>query len=157
MRIHERAPIHGRNGTPPHFSRNPHQPGAFIVAANIAWTARRLILDTAQGLLDSALPAPDLAAIAGILTQYQAVGVSFHALRTRMSGQRRFMSMHVLVPGSWSVQRGHALCEQIEHELIGALPKLTVFTHLEPVEDPVSRQDQELDRLAPVDSDTVAG
>jgi cation diffusion facilitator family transporter len=130
---------------------------AFLVAANIAWTARRLILDTAQGLLDSALPAPDLAAIAQVLTRYQTLGIGFHAMRTRMSGQRRFMSVHVLVPGTWTVQRGHALCEQIEHELICALPKLTVFTHLEPIEDPVSLQDQELDRPALVGSDTIVG
>jgi cation diffusion facilitator family transporter len=130
---------------------------AFLVAANIAWTARRLILDTAQGLLDSALPAPDLATIAAILVRYQARGIEFHALRTRMSGQRRFMSVHVLVPGTWTIQHGHALCEQIEHDLIGELPKLTVFTHLEPVEDPVSLQDQDLDRPALIVSDPHIG
>lgn len=130
---------------------------AFLVAANIAWTARRLILDTAQGLLDSALPAADLAAIALVLTRYQARGIQFHALRTRMSGQRRFMSVHVLVPGAWTIQRGHALCEQIERDLIDALAKLTVFTHLEPVEDPVSLQDQDLDRPMVIEPNTPAG
>lgn len=119
---------------------------ALLVAANIVWTALRLMRDTAQGLLDTALPAEDQAIIARTLDRYRAQGIQFHALRTRGAGQRRFMSIHVLVPGGWSIKRGHDLCEQIEHALIAQLPKLTVFTHLEPVEDPVSLDDQTLDR-----------
>jgi cation diffusion facilitator family transporter len=120
---------------------------ALLVAANIVWTALRLMRDTAQGLLDTALPAADQTVIDDILAPYRAQGFQFHALRTRMAGQRRFMSLHVLVPGAWTVQQGHNLCEQIEHALIAQLPMLTVFTHLEPLEDPVSLDDQTLDRL----------
>jgi cation diffusion facilitator family transporter len=119
---------------------------ALLVAVNIAWTAVRLMRESALGLLDTALPAEDLAVIARVLEKYQAGGVRFHALRTRASGQRRFMSVHVLVPGLLSVQRGHALCERIEQDLHSQLPMLTVFTHLEPTEDPVSMDDQKLDR-----------
>ncbi len=119
---------------------------ALLVAANIIWTAIRLMRDSALGLLDSALPDADQAIIARVLDHYRGEGIQFHALRTRGAGQRRFMSVHVLVPGSWSIKRGHDLCEQIEHTLIAQLPKLTVFTHLEPVEDPVSLDDQTLDR-----------
>jgi cation diffusion facilitator family transporter len=119
---------------------------ALLVAANIVWTAVRLVRESAEGLLDTALPATDRAIIARVLAPYQAHGVQFHALRTRVAGQRRFMSLHVLVPGAWTVQRGHALCDQLEHALIAQLPKLTVFTHLEPVEDPLSLDDQTLDR-----------
>jgi cation diffusion facilitator family transporter len=119
---------------------------ALLVALNIAWTAVRLMRESALGLLDTALPAEDLAVIARVLEKYRAGGVRFHALRTRASGQRRFMSVHVLVPGLLSVQRGHALCERIEQDLHAQLPMLTVFTHLEPTEDPVSMDDQKLDR-----------
>ncbi len=55
--------------------------------------------------------------------------------------------MHVLVPGSWTVERGHALCEQIEQDLVATLSSTTVFTHLEPLENPVSFSDQSLDRI----------
>ncbi len=75
-------------------------------------------------------------------------GIEFHALRTRRSGTRRFVSLHVLVPGTWSVQRAHDLSEELELALHAALPETTVFTHLEPREDPAAFADQSLDRAA---------
>jgi cation diffusion facilitator family transporter len=119
---------------------------ALAVSMNIVWTGLRLLSDTAHGLLDTALPPADQQVISAVLERYEAQGVGFHALRTRSAGQRRFVSMHVLVPGEWTVQHGHSLCEQIEHDLIEVLPKTTVFTHLEPLEDPASWADQGLDR-----------
>ena len=122
---------------------------AILVAANIVWTAVRLLHDTANGVLDRALPPADQACITSILAPYQAIGATFHALRTRVAGQRRFVSLHLLVPGDWTVQHGHDLAEQIEQQIRAALPKTTVFTHLEPKEDAVSYEDQELERLSP--------
>lgn len=119
---------------------------ALLVATNITWTGVLLLRDTASGVLDTALPPADQARIAAVLAPYKEAGIVFHALRTRTAGQRRFVSLHILVPGAWTIQRGHALAEQIECAIIAALPKTTVFTHLEPVEDPVSWNDQTLDR-----------
>ena len=119
---------------------------ALAVAANIIWTGVRLVRESGLGLLDTALPRDDLRKIVDVQTRYQARGIEFHALRTRRSGSRRFVSMHVLVPGDWTVKRGHDLCEEIEIELHETLPETTVFTHLEPREDPAAWQDTELDR-----------
>ena len=120
---------------------------ALVVAANIVWTGVRLLRDTAQGLLDRALPAEELKAISGVLSRYEERDIRFHALRTRAAGQRRFVSMHVLVPGKWTVQQGHDLSEKIEAELATALQgNTTFFIHIEPSEDPASFADQSLDR-----------
>lgn len=119
---------------------------ALIVAANIVWTGIRLLRDTLQGLLDRSLPQEDLETIFAVLAQYEERGIRFHAVRTRAAGQRRFISMHVLVPGRWSVQEGHDLSEDIEKSLIEKLPGSTFFIHVEPSEDPVSFADQDLDR-----------
>jgi cation diffusion facilitator family transporter len=119
-----------------------------LVAANIVWTGVRLLRDTANGLLDKALPPEDLEKISKILSRYEERGVRFHAVRTRAAGQRRFISMHVLVPGRWTVQQGHDLSEKIEEDLAEALPQSTFFMHLEPSEDPASFADQSLDRNA---------
>jgi divalent metal cation (Fe/Co/Zn/Cd) transporter len=81
-----------------------------------------------------------------VLDPYRELGIAFHALRTRMAGRRRFVSFHVIVTGSWTVLKGHALCEEIELALHNALPESTIFTHLEPKEDPVTFEDLELDR-----------
>jgi len=119
---------------------------ALAVAANIIWSGFQIVRDSVKGLMDAALPEEELAAIQQVQKKYQRDGVEFHALRTRQSGARRFVSMHVLVPGEWSVQQGHELVEEIEAEIRTTLTNATVFTHLEPLDDPVSWQDVSLDR-----------
>ncbi|PSB48874.1 cation-efflux pump [Cyanosarcina cf. burmensis CCALA 770] len=119
---------------------------AFLVAVNIVWTGVRLLRETGSGLLDASMPAVEQRIITDILAGYEKQGIQFHALRTRVAGVRRFVSFHVLVPGNWSVQQGHALCEQIELKIMDSLPQTHVLTHLEPLEDPRSWDDQNLDR-----------
>ncbi|HEV2656838.1 MAG TPA: cation diffusion facilitator family transporter, partial [Ktedonobacteraceae bacterium] len=119
---------------------------ALLVALNIVWTGIRLLRETGLGLLDTALPLEDMRLIEHVLDSYRAQGLAFHALRTRQAGSRRFISFHVLVPGHWTVLKGHTTCEMIELALHDAFPETTVFTHLEPLEDPTSFIDQALDR-----------
>lgn len=119
---------------------------AFAVAVNIVWTGWKLVRETGLGLLDSTLPEPDRKAITEALAPFQEQGILFHAIRSRVAGRRRFVTMHVLAPGTWTIQRGHDLCESIEAAVRQALPQATVFTHLEPREDPVSWDDRGLDR-----------
>lgn len=120
---------------------------ALLVAMNIVWAGARILQRSALGLLDTALPADERRQVIAILDRYvNSEGVQYHALRTRQAAARRFVSVHILVPGSWSVLRGHRLLEQIEEDVRRALPNTTVFTHLEPIEDPSSFEDQTLDR-----------
>ena len=119
---------------------------ALLVVANIIWTGVQLVRRSALGLLDSALPEAELAAIRQVLDRYAQPNVQFHALRTRQAGARRFVSMHVLVPGDWTVHQGHTLLEQIERDIRTALPNVTTFTHLESLDDPTSWQDTALER-----------
>jgi len=119
---------------------------ALAVAANIVRTGLRLMNRSVLGLLDTALPAAEQHSVERILERYQGQGVRFHAVRTRQAAARRFVSMHVLVPGGWTVLQGHALLEQVEREVRGSLQNCTVMTHLEPIEDPASFDDVGLDR-----------
>ena len=80
-------------------------------------------------------------------------GIQFHALRSRQSGMRRFVSFHVLVPGDWTVQRGHELLERIDADIRDRLDNVTVFTHIEPIDDPTSWKDVNLDRMEASDKD----
>jgi len=121
---------------------------ALLVAANILRSGLRLVRQALLGLLDTALPDEDLTRLHAILDRYRENGIEYHALLTRQSGARRFVSVHVLVPGGWTVQRGHDLLEQLEADIRAALPQTNVLTHLEPVADPNSWQDIELDRPA---------
>ncbi|MFN8664916.1 MAG: cation diffusion facilitator family transporter [Thermomicrobiales bacterium] len=120
---------------------------ALVVAGNIVWTGVAILRQSFLGLLDTALPAADLATINAILHRYQERDdIHTHALRSREAGARRFVSFHILVPGWWSVHEGHRLLEEIEDEIVAALPGITVFTHLEALDDPASYDDTTLDR-----------
>lgn len=118
-----------------------------VVALNIVWSGVQLMRRSALGLMDTALSAEELRLIEGALAPYRKRGIEFHALRTRQAGTRRFMSVHVLAPRQWTIQRGHALVEEIEKSLRTELPGIVVFTHLEPLADPTSMADQDLDRV----------
>jgi cation diffusion facilitator family transporter len=119
---------------------------ALAVAANIVWTGYKLLHTSILGLMDTVLPPEERARILEVLAGYERQGVQFHALLTRQAAGRRFISVHVLVPGEWTVARGHVLVEEIEGDIRTVLTGSTVFTHLEPMEDPASFQDQHLDR-----------
>ena len=124
---------------------------ALLVAANIVWAGLGIVKKSVLGLMDTGLGAGEQNLIQGVLEVYRKAGVEFHALRTRQAGNRAFVSFHVLVPGEWTVQRGHDLLEKIELELRQALPNLTAFTHLESLSDPASWDDTTLDRSQPID------
>jgi cation diffusion facilitator family transporter len=119
---------------------------ALAVGVNIVRSGFGLVHRSILGLLDTAIPAADRARLLAVLEAHKTDGVAWHAVRSRQAGARRFVSLHVLVPGDWTVQRGHDLLEVIEREIREALPGTTVFTHLEPVEDPVAWEDIGLDR-----------
>jgi cation diffusion facilitator family transporter len=122
---------------------------ALMVAGNIIWAGVRIISQSVLGLMDTALPREEQQVILRVLDHYCHTGVYYHGLRSRQAGARRFVSFHVLVPGQWTVQRGHELVEQIEADLRLVLPNTTVFTHLESREDPASWNDTTLERAAP--------
>lgn len=114
---------------------------ALAVGLNIVVTGFNLLRESTAKLLDKALPDEDHAKIVAVLGKYTSDEVKFHALQTRESGRHRFVSMHILVPGSWTVQQGHDLSEHVEGEIIAALPDTTVSTHVEPIDDPRSWAD----------------
>jgi len=122
---------------------------ALAVAAYIVWNAIRILNKSVLGLMDTALPAHELHAVRAAIDPHLHDEVHYHALRTRRSGTRRFVSLHVLVPGQWTVHRGHDLCEHIEADIRSAVPNCTVFTHLESLNDPASWEDIKLDRGKP--------
>ncbi|MGY6277511.1 cation diffusion facilitator family transporter [Methylomonas sp. MgM2] len=109
---------------------------AILVALHILWAGMELIQRTVAGLMDAALPDDELAEIIEVLEEFAAAEhIAYHALRTRYAGARRFMSVHLLVPGHWSVQRGHDYVELIEQAITARFDSIDIDTHLEPIED----------------------
>jgi cation diffusion facilitator family transporter len=120
---------------------------ALAVAVHILWAGFGLMRRSWKGLLDAAISREDSGEVTRLFSEYsKRYGVSFHALRTRQAGARRFISFHLLVPDEWTVAHAHRLSEEIEERIRMLVPNAGVFVHLEPISDPSSYEDQHLDR-----------
>ena len=120
---------------------------ALAVAVHIVWTGVGLVRRSVSGLLDAAISPDEQAELTKLFAEYaKRHGVSFHALRTRQAGARRFVSFHLLVPDAWTVAHAHQLSEEIESRMRAMVPNASITTHIEPISDPASYDDQELDR-----------
>lgn len=115
---------------------------ALVVSVIILVTGARLVGKSISGLMDTAMPAPVLEKVVGVLESYREEHeIDYHALRTRVAGARSFVYVHILVPGAWSVKKGHDLLDDLEAEIAEHVPGVNVLTHLEPLEEPSSFQD----------------
>jgi cation diffusion facilitator family transporter len=111
---------------------------AFLVGCNIIWTGWHLVRESVDGLMDHAPSAECQADINRIIEEVSSPDVHIHGVRARVAGHENHVAMHVLVPGSWTVQRGHDVLEDIEARFRDTFAHITIDTHLEPIEDPRS-------------------
>jgi cation diffusion facilitator family transporter len=114
---------------------------AILVALNIIRTGINLVRRSVDGLMDVALPRPEQMIVETVMEKYRAKNVDFHALRTRQAASRRFLSVHMLVPGDWTVHDAHHVAEDFEGDIRAALGDAIINTHLEPVDDEISIHD----------------
>jgi cation diffusion facilitator family transporter len=120
---------------------------ALLVAANIVWAGIQIVRESIAGLMDVAIPEVEIQAARRAIEAHMNDGVEYHALRTRQAGARRFMSVHILVPGHWTVHEGHQLLERIERDVRAAVPNSAILSHLESLDDPASWEDIDIDRM----------
>ncbi|QRX63239.1 cation transporter [Dysgonomonadaceae bacterium zrk40] len=121
---------------------------AILVGLNIIYSGYRLLHRSARELMDASIPEDELERVTTYLDSLSEREIEYHSLLTRMSGPRRFISMHLLVPGDWSVKRGHDCADEVEETIIAMFHEpVTVSTHIEPVEDPASMRDIGIDRV----------
>jgi len=57
-----------------------------------------------------------------------------HDLRTRISGTRWFVQLHLELPGELSLSRAHALCDEVEAAIKAHYPRAEVLVHADPQE-----------------------
>ncbi len=119
---------------------------ALLIGLKIGWEGVKIFRRSVRGLMDTPIAESERLQVEAILDAVSSKEVRWHALRSRQAGGRRFISVHILVPGSWSVQQAHDLSERLEAEVAAAINRATLFTHIEPREDPRAEEDQQLDR-----------
>jgi cation diffusion facilitator family transporter len=117
---------------------------ALLVAANIVRTGVGLVRTAFDGLMDRALPVSEVVAVRRAIEDELEPDTTYHALRTRRAGSRRFVDLHLLVPGRVSVAHGHDLANRIERAVATVLPGAETTVHLEPVEDRAAWRDSAL-------------
>ena len=121
---------------------------AIVVALNIIWTGLQLIKRSANGLMDVSMTEDEIKLVNDYLDSVKTNEIDYHSLMSRQAGQRKFISFHLLVPGSWTVKQGHDLADRIEENIEDLFPELiTVTTHIEPIEDPANLHDIGIDRV----------
>ena len=106
---------------------------AILVALLITYESFVLLKKAYSPLLDTTLPEKDLEIITSSIEKQMKPGMSFHALRTRRSGQYKYVDLHIEVPGETSVAISHKICDEIEKEIESQLPDVEVTIHIEPL------------------------
>ncbi len=117
---------------------------ALLMAANIVWTGVGLVRRSFDGLMDHALPEAEQQAVRQAVESRLEPGTTYHALRTRRAGSRRFIDFHLLVPGSRSVQQAHDLTNRIEEAVREVFPDMEATIHIEPIEEQGAWEDSTL-------------
>jgi cation diffusion facilitator family transporter len=117
---------------------------ALAMSGTILRTGYRLVRRSFDGLMDRALPDAEVAAVRRAIEAGLEPGATYHALRTRQTGARRFVDFHLLVPGRTSVRVAHRQAERIERAIQEAVANAEVVVHIEPIEEPGSWTDSEL-------------
>src|ERR1700722_12404337 len=116
---------------------------AIVIGLNISWTGGVLVVKSFNGLMDHALSIQEEEQIRSGIQTSLPENATFHLLRTRRAGTRRFAEFHLLVDGEWNVRQAHHLAHKVESALIAAVPGLEVTIHIEPVDERDSWESEE--------------
>lgn len=114
---------------------------AIAVALGIVYTGMKLVIQSAEGLMDTALPEQELATLRAILDKYRAQGIDYHAIYTRRVSSRSFISFHLLFPCKWTIHQCHEIAKEVEKEIAEHFSFADIFIHLEPINDPEAYDD----------------
>ena len=107
---------------------------AIAVAIYIFYSAFHIGHDSFQQLMDRELPADILEKIqATAMSHLEVTGT--HELRTRQSGQTRFVQLHLELDEEMSLKRAHQIADEVELEIKAFLPGAEVLIHQDPADD----------------------
>lgn len=124
---------------------------AFAVGVNIIVTGWKLLAESVAGLMDVSWSKEENAQLAKLVRAHMTDEINVHALRTREAGHLRYVEMHVLVPGHWTVMQGHDVVEDIEQAIVEKFEGCRVTIHMEPREDPRAYNDYDHEVALPGD------
>lgn len=104
---------------------------ALGVAGLIVWIAWGVLRNSMGALLDTSLPASEIAEIERILKEHAPPILDYHDLRTRKSGAHRHIDVHLTVPDEMTAREAHNVAEDIEQAISRILPNAQILTHID--------------------------
>ncbi len=120
---------------------------AVAIGLHIVTVGVGLVRRSFDGLMDHALPVAERDQLRAAITAALPAGATFHLLRTRQAGRRKFADFHLLVDGGLTVRAAHTLAHELELKLAASVPDLEVSLHIEPIDEDTSWEAAELARL----------
>ena len=104
------------------------------IGAYILYSAISIARESVQNLMDRELPEDIQQQIAAIVLENPAVK-AIHDLRTRQSGQTRFIQLHIEMDGNMTLSRAHGIGDAVMHRLRQAMPDADIMIHQDPEDD----------------------
>ena len=102
------------------------------IAFYILWSAISIVREAVAVLMDQELSPEVSAQMLELVCAVPGV-LGAHDLRTRLSGTRWFVQLHIELPGELSLFQAHALCDQVETTISAEFPRAEVLVHADPI------------------------
>jgi len=106
---------------------------AIGIAFYIFWSAISIVRDAVAVLMDEELPGETSQHMYELANAVPGV-LGAHDLRTRISGTRWFVQLHLELPGEMSLSQAHEHCVAVEQAICAQYPQAEVLVHADPPE-----------------------
>jgi len=109
---------------------------SIVIAVLIIWSAKDIVMQSLNILMDKELPEEVVAEIEEIIINHNPEVRSFHKLRTRNAGSAKFIEFHVVMNYELTFVKSHELAEDIIKEIEAVIPNSEVTVHVDPDKHP---------------------
>lgn len=107
---------------------------AIAIALIVLWSNRSIGIRAFNNLMDREMPEDEKAAIMNMVTAIPEIRGQ-HKLKTRYSGTKAFIQLHVEIDATLNFRDAHAIIDQLEKAIIAHFPGADVIVHPDPIED----------------------
>ena len=105
---------------------------AAVVGLIILVSALRILKSGLLGLMDTRIPEPLERQILDILGQLSFPYAGYHKLRTRFSGNKKYLDFHLFICRKLNIREAHDQTEKMEDTITQQIPNTDVLIHTEP-------------------------
>lgn len=106
---------------------------ALLLGGWIFWSAAKIAIEAVNTLMDKALPPADVARIEAAALAVPGV-LGIHDLRTRLSGARHFVQMHIDLDARLNIVEAHDIAVAVAAQIRALFEEAEVIVHQDPVE-----------------------